>query len=158
MKITKRNGESEEFDRTNVESSIRNAGTDEETARTISNIVSEKKCKSTKEIRKVVHRELKKRDTEVARRYDESRSLVARKAIDALRGTARLSKEAMTNLNLRTGDRFTVMHGNNRHSLKVERDNETSILWNEIRLHAEDLETIGITDGRDLIARRNQIV
>jgi len=154
MKITKQNGKMEEFDRANVERSIRNAGADEKTAKDIATIVAEKKCESTKEIRSVVNKELKKMNSNVAEKYRESRRLVVRNAVDAARGAARMSKDAMANLDLKAGDNFTAMNGNKRHTLRAERDDKTDIRWNDIRLHPDDMNTLNVSDGKNLVVRR----
>jgi len=165
MKILKENGTSEDFDIAKVEASIRNIGRDDKTAKEIAKIVSEKKSESTKEIRNHVSKELRHRNAEAARNYEESRSaarryiesriLVATTGDKVVKGTALLPKQAMANLNLEEGDHFMVMHGTQSHMMMAKVDDNPSTRWNEIRLHASDLDNIGAAEGRDIIAQRN---
>ena len=165
MDILKENGKSEEFDSAKIEASVRNVGRDEQTAHEIAVIVTDRNPKSTKDIRTIVNKELKNRTAEAARTYEESRTatrkflecrtLVAKTDDNALTGLARLSKEAMANLNLSAGDQFMVMHGTQRHALTAERNDEPSMRWNEIRLHNDDMQKIGASDGWDIVAQRN---
>lgn len=165
MKILKTNGTSEDFNIEKIEASIRNIGRDDKTAKEIAKIVSEKKSGSTLEIRNHVSKELRHRNAEAARNYEESRSavrryvesriLVATTGDKAVKGTALLPKEAMINLNLEEGDNFMIKHGTQRHSIMAKVDDNLNTRWNEIRLHADDLDNIGAAEGRDIIAQRN---
>ncbi len=159
MKIVKRNGKSEEFDMAKVRQSLRSAGEDEIIAKEIARTVSDMECRSTNEIRFVVFeelRELRSRDSEIANKYDESRCLVSRRAIETVKGTARLSQETMDAMHLESGGHLNIINGNMKHTLNVYVDEDTDTKLNEIRLHQADLEMIEATDGLRIIVQRKR--
>ena len=171
MNILKENGKEETFEISKIEESIRNVGVNEKTAKEIAFLVSDRKPSSTKDARKIISKELRNRSVEASRNYEEvrsaarsyieSRRLVAKhgnktaKGVTLLPGVALLPKNAMTRLNLDDGDRFMVMHGNQRHTLIAKLTEEDNIRWNEIWLHDDDMQNIGASDGVDIIAQRN---
>jgi len=167
MKILKENGKSEEFDSTKLEASVRNVGRDENTAREISTLVAAKNPTSTQEIRKIVSKELRNRSVDASRTYEESRSaarrymesrmLIAKNGNKAAPGMALLPKEAMSRLNLEDGDKFMVMHGTQRQALMAKLSDDSNMHWNEIGLHSDDMQNIGASDGFDIVAQRNLI-
>ena len=159
MKITKRNGKSEEFDMAKIKQSLRNAGENERIAKEIAKTISDMECGSTSEIRFAVFEELRllrNLDSEIAKKYDESRCLVARRAIEVVRGTALLSEETMEAMHLEPGGHLKIINGNQKHTLNAYINDETDAKWNEIRLHQADLVMIGASDGLEIIAQRNR--
>ncbi len=167
MSILKENGKNEEFESSKLERSIRNVGKDENTAKEISKMVTDRKPASTREIRSIVSKELRNRSVDASRNYEESRSaarrymesrmLVAKNGNKAEKGTAMLPENAMKRLNLDDGDRFMVMHGNQRQVLTAKLSEDEKIRWNEISLHKDDMHNIGASDGFDIIAQRNLV-
>jgi DNA-binding IclR family transcriptional regulator len=149
--VRKRSGETEKFEKTKLERSLRKARADEKTATDIANRVSEKEVNTTQEIRNMVVEELRKTDTEAAERYENTRRLAARAAVDAAKGIARLAEETMTRLNLKVGDTIDLCHEDHKHTVKAER---ATVGAKEIRLHEEDLKSLGITDGTQIAVRR----
>jgi DNA-binding IclR family transcriptional regulator len=149
--VKKRSGETEKFEKTKLERSLRKARADEKTATDIANRVSEKEVNTTQEIRNMVVEELRKTDTEAAERYENTRRLAARAAVDAAKGIARLAEETMTRLNLKVGDTIDLCHEDHKHTVKAER---ATVGAKEIRLHEEDLKSLGITDGTQIAVRR----
>ena len=167
MNILKENGKIEEFDISKIEASIRNVGMDEKTAKETAALVSNKKPASTKDVRSIVSRELRNRSVDASRNYEESRSaarryiesrmLVARTGNNAAKGVALLPKAAMTRLNLDDGDRFMIMHGTQKQTLAAKLIGDDSTQWNEITLHNDDLQNIGASVGFNITAQRNII-
>ena len=149
--VKKRSGETEKFDKTKLERSLRKAKVDEQKAIDITNRISEKEMNTTSEIRNMVVEELRKTDTEAATRYESTRRLAAKAAIDAAKGIARLTEETMNKLNLEVGDTINLCHKDHNHTVKAER---ATVGAKEIRLHEEDLKSLGITDGTSIAVRR----
>ena len=149
--VKKRSGETEKFDKTKLERSLRKTRVDKQKAIDITNRISEKEMNTTSEIRNMVVEELRKTDTEAATRYESTRRLAAKTAIDAAKGVARLTEETMNKLNLEVGDTINLCHENHKHTVKTER---AAIGAKEIRLHEEDLKSLGITDGTSIAVRR----
>ena len=149
--VRKRSGETEKFDKTKLERSLRKARIDEKTAIDITNRVSEKELNTTDEIRKMVAEELRKTDAKAAERYEDTRRLAAKAAIDAAKGTARMTEETMNRLNLEVGDTIELCHEDHKHTVKAER---AAMGLKEIRLHEEDLKALGVTDGISIAVRR----
>ncbi len=149
--VRKRSGETEKFEKTKLERSLRKARADEKTATDIANRVSEKEVNTTQEIRNMVVEELRKTNTEAAERYEDTRRLAAKAAVDTAKGIARLAEETMTRLNLKAGDTIDLCHEDHKHTVKAER---ATVGAKEIRLHEEDLKSLGITDGTQIAVRR----
>lgn len=151
--IKKKDGGTEKFDRKKLEQSIRNAGADERTAREVAAKVLEKEGMTTDEIRRTVGNELRKRKAELADRYLDTKRLAAKKAMDAAKGTARITEETMERLNLKAGDNIELMHENRKHTVRAEK---ASVGRKEIRLHEEDLRALGAKEGTQIAARRQR--
>jgi plastocyanin len=149
--VKKRSGEIEKFDKTKLERSLRKTRVDEQKAIDITNRISEKEMNTTNEIRNMVVEELRKIDTETAMRYENTRRLAARAAIDAAKGIAQLTEETMNKLNLEVGDTINLCHEDHKHTVKAEK---ATVGAKEIRLHEEDLKSLGITDGTSIAVRR----
>jgi hypothetical protein len=151
--VKKMDGRTEMFDRPKLERSIKDAGADENTAREVAAKVEDREGMTTDEIRKSVTNELRQRKAEVAERYENTKRLAAKKAVDAAKGTARITEDTMKRMNLKTGDNMELMHENNRHTVRAE---QASVGRNEIRLHEEDLKTLGAEEGTRIAARRQK--
>ncbi len=149
--VKKKDGRTEMFDRTKLERSIRDAGADENTAREVGNKVIEREGMTTDEIRKNVSNELRQRNAEVAERYVNTKRLAAKKAVDAAKGTARITENCMKKLNLKSGDTIELIHKDRRHKVKAEM---ASIGRIEIHLHEDDLKALGAEEGTRIAARR----
>lgn len=151
--INKKDRRTEPFDRAKLERSIRDADIDENTAREIARKVPEKEGITTDEIRRIVAEELKKRKPEAAERYTDTRRLAARKAVDAVKGIARLTKETMSMLKVKSGDTINVLHRDKTHKVRTE---IAPVDRKEIQLHEEDLRTIGASDGTRVAVQRSR--
>ncbi len=150
--VKKRSGKTEKFDKAKLERSLRKARVDEKTAMDISNRASEKELNTTDEIRKMVAEELRKTDAKAAERYEGTRRLAARAAIDAAKGIARLTEETMNGLKLEVGDTIDLCHEDRKHTVKAEK---AAVGVKEIRLHEEDLKALGVTDRTQIAVRRH---
>ncbi|MCK5037805.1 MAG: hypothetical protein KAS16_01785 [Thermoplasmata archaeon] len=156
MKIEKRNGKTMEFNSMKLQHSIQSAGANRERAEEIEQCVSDKKCRTTQEIRAVVSKELHRTDPDTAKSYDDTRRLVANTATDTAMGVAMMSQKAMADLHLESGDYFTIVHGSQRERLEARKDDHEDKPWDEVRLHIQDLEAFGIQKGRNVIARKEK--
>ena len=151
--VKKIDGRTEMFNRTKLERSIRDAGADENMAREVAAKVKEREGMTTDEIRKTISNELRQRKAEVAERYVNTKRLAAKKAVDAAKGTARITEDTMKRMNLKTGDNMELMHENKRHTVRAE---QASVGRNEIRLHEEDLKALGVKEGTRIAVRRQR--
>ena len=150
--VNKRTETQEEFDRAKLEESITRAGATEETAKEIASRIDPTTLKTTEEIRRHVVEELRKTDAAIAERYERTRNLAAKKAMEAVMGTVRLHMETMKALGANTGDTIIVEYGGNTHTLTAE---TASVERREMHLHERDLETLGATEGARLAVRRS---
>ena len=150
--VNKRTDTQEEFDRAKLEGSLTRAGATEETAKEIASGIDPTTLKTTEEIRRHVVEELRKTDAAIAERYERTRNLAAKKAMEAAMGTVRLHMETMKALGANTGDSITIEHRGNTHTLKAE---TAPVEIREIHLHETDLEKLGATEGTKLAARRS---
>ncbi len=150
--VNKRTETQEEFDRAKLEESVRRAGATEETAKEIASRIDPATLKTTEEIRRHVVEELRKTDAAIAERYERTRNLAAKKAMEAVMGTVRLHMETMKALGANTGDTIVIEHLENTHTLRAE---TASVERKEMHLHKRDLETLGATEGARLAVRRS---
>jgi hypothetical protein len=153
VNVKKKDGRTEEFKRTKIEHSLKNVGVNEANAKEIANKVPEKDGMTTTEIRESVQKELRNRNKEAAEKYESARRLAAKKAIDAAKGTAKLTEEALNRLNMRPGETLELCHKDNRVTLRAEKG---LIARNEIRLHEDDLKKIGAPEGTRIVARKKR--
>ena len=151
--VRKKNGKSERFDRTKIERSIRDSGADERTAKEVARMVPEKEDTTSEEVRRAVARELRKRNAKFADNYDATRRLAASKAIDAAKGTAHITEDAMKGLNVRKGDTIELIHGEKRHTVKVERTTPGEM---RIHLNESDLKVLGAPEGARVSVQRRK--
>lgn len=149
--INKRKGTPEEFNRQKLEKSITTAGVPENVAREIASAIDPNTTRTTDDIRRRVAEELRKRDPAVADRYELTRNLAARKAVDAAAGTAKLNLETIKALGASPGDQIVIEHHGITHTLRAE---PAPVERWEMHLHENDLNKLGATDGAKLAARR----
>lgn len=149
--VMKIDGRTENFDRAKIERSIRLAGADENVAKEIANIIPDVAAPTTNGIREIVTEELRKRDADAAKRYEETRQLIAKRAVDAAKGTARLTEDTMHRLNLSPGDPIELRFANKTHSVKTEKGASNT---KNIQLTEEDLKIIGAAEGTRIAVRR----
>ncbi|MFQ6128339.1 MAG: ATP cone domain-containing protein [Thermoplasmata archaeon] len=149
--VRKMDGRLESFNRAKIVQSVLRAGGDEKLAISIANAVPEEVALTTANIRQKVANELTKKDKEIARRYWETRRLVARKSVDAAEGSAKLAEEAMSRLSLRPGDPLQICYAENKHNVMAD---EGAADPGNIQLHENDLTRIGATEGNRIAVRR----
>ncbi len=150
--LNKRTGTQEEFNKAKLEESVTRAGATEEAAREIASRIDPTTMNTTEEIRTRVVEELRKTDATIAERYERTRNLAARKAVEAAAGTVRLHVETITALGADPGDTIVVEHAGNTHTLTAE---TAPVERREIHLHERDLEKLGATEGTKLATRRS---
>ncbi len=153
MNVRKKNGKSESFDRTKIERSIRDSGADETTAKEVARMVPETEDTTSEEIRRAVSRELRKRSAKFADNYDATRRLAASKAIDAAKGAANITEDAMKGLNVKRGDTIELIHREKRHSVKVE---GTAPGEMRIHLNESDLKVLDAPEGTRVSVQRRK--
>jgi hypothetical protein len=150
--VVKRAETQEEFNTTKLEASITRAGATEETAREIAARIDPATLRTTEEIRARVAEELRNTDPTLAERYEATRNLAARRAVEISAGAVILHTETLRALGVNPGDTITVEHGGNTHTLRAE---AASVEMGEMHLHETDLERLGATEGTRLAARRS---
>ena len=153
-KVTKEDKIGQSFDRKKIERSVRKAGADEKTARDISRSVKKRDGMSTNDIRNEVYVRLIKKDPKAARKYNNSRRLVARRSSEAKPGTILLSNTSYTNLELNSGEGVDLMCGEKRFPMKAQRGTREKMEWNEVRLSGKDMDKMGVDDGSRILACR----
>jgi len=153
-KITKRSGETEEFDRKKIEDSIRNAGVDWEPAKEIAGMIHEKDGMRSSEIRKAVKTELKIIDHGLSERYSNTRRFTVKSSLKNAKGIARLSSDSFKALRIKAGDTLEIKYRDRWQKMRIEKDNGTSS-HNEIILDRHDMAAMGVIDGNRVKARKH---
>jgi hypothetical protein len=154
-RIVKVDGSVVPFDRTKLVRSMRAAGASEATSEEIAGMVeSGTERSSSQKIRQLVMRELGARDLESAKRYDATRRLVAKLAIEVESGVARLPEGTMLSMRLDQGEAFQLRNDGHARTVRAELNERTVIGKNEVRLNAEDMEGLEVEDGQRIILVR----
>ena len=152
VKITKRDGRKEEFDSTKIERSLRASGVSEEVARDVTSKVEPREGMTVDEIRTAVSKELRTRDAKLADRYDDTRHMTARSAVEAAEGTVKMTEEAMRTLRVNVGDHVELSFSGNMRKLRAEKAPHDVT---GIQLHESELKALGAHDGVRIAVRRH---
>ena len=148
-RIVKVDGSVVPFDRTKLVRSMRAAGVDEATSEDVAGtIASGTERSSSQEIRHQVMQELGARDRESAERYDATRRLVAKMAIEVEGGVARLPEGTMLSMRLGQGEAIQLRNDGRAVTVRAELNGRAVIGKDEVRLNAEDLERLEVEDGQ----------
>lgn len=149
--VRKMDGRVESFNRAKIEQSVLRAGGEKNLAVKVAKAIPEEVALTTANIRQRVTNELSKKDAETAKRYWETRRLIARESTDATQGTARITEQVMNRLNVKPGEPVMICLAENRHNVKAKRD---AVNPRNIQLHEEDMRKIGATEGNRIAVRR----
>jgi len=150
-KLKKRSGQEEEFNRTKLEGSLRKAGATEETVRHVAERIRPREGMTTSELRGQVATELKSRNPEVAKRYENTRARVAKTGATVPRGSAYLHEETLRALGVKAGDTIEVTHGGKTHRVRAE---VSPVQQREIHLHDEAFKALGASAGTKIGFKR----
>ena len=151
--ITKRSGNTEEFDRKKIEDSLRNAGADLFTAKEIGDRIQEKEGMTTTDIREALDLELKKINQELSERYSQVRRFTAMNSSKISKGIAWLSKDSIDALEITAGDTLEIKYRDRWQKMRIE-ENDGASSHNEIILNKDDMAAIGVIDGNRVKARK----
>jgi len=153
-KIKKRSGREEEYDRSKLERSIKRAGADEPTSRTISERIKPSEGLTTREIRRQVSTELKDQNPEAGKRYESTRSHVVAVSSAVKKGSARLHTDMLKELGAKAGETLEVSHEGKSHKVNIE---PSPADRREIQLHSEALKALGASKGKRVAVRRARV-
>jgi hypothetical protein len=155
INVSKRNGRLENFDRNKIAHSVQNAGLNERMAKEVASMIPKREGISSDEIRKLVSYEIEARDKNAARRYEEWRRLVVKSHFRS-RGVARLSKNALNNLGISSGEEMKIRYREKNFTLTADVNDSINTPWKEVRIHKEDMMNIGIDEGDCVSVRKNE--
>jgi len=152
VNVKKRNGSMQMFERSKIERSLRESGASESVAREVSASVHEREGMTVDEIRSMVSRELRSRDARAADHYDNTRRMVARRAVEAAsRGTARMSTEAMRTMRIRAGEPVEISFSGRTQTLLAETAPKGV---SGVQVSESDLNALGAREGMKVEVRR----
>jgi len=159
LDVTKADGSVETFDRSKLERSLRSAGADEATASEVALRVEGQLRvagirATTREVRSLVMEQLARRDPDSADRYDGTRKLVVRPAVEATTGVARLPPGVVASMRLRNGGTLHLVVRGHWRILGVEVNERTAILGDEVRLNVSDMRALGVHSGDRVLVTR----
>ncbi len=149
MKIQKKSGELQEFDRRKLEESVRRAGASQDVAKRIAEKIQPSEGMSTQDIRRRVSDELRNENMALSGAYMSARRLRARAAQDLSAGVARLHTDHLRGLS--SDQSAMLVHGNKRAELRVEPS--ASAASHEVLLSSADLQRLGIQEGSRVAVR-----
>lgn len=149
MKIRKRNGELEEFDRGKIERSALSAGASAEVAKRISERVQPSEGISTDDLRKRVAEELLRESAVLSGAYMSTRRLRAHSVPDVSQGVARLHVDHMRGL--RSEPEAILLNASKRAEVRLEP--APSIDKRAINLSKADMDRIGVQEGSKVSVR-----
>jgi hypothetical protein len=155
--VFKSDGSVVPFDREKLVQSVWAAGASEATSEEVANEIGSKgDSMSSHEIRQLVMLELGERDQSAARRYDASRRLVARLAVEVPCGVVRLPAGILMSMGLSQGETVQLYPDDRVRTVQAELNEWTVIAKNEVRLNTQDLEELHVEDGgRILLVRQS---
>lgn len=139
------------FDREKLEQSIRLAGTDDETAREVGDRIHIVEGMSTDDIRKHVYEELRNHDPVAAQRYMRTFRFSACRSNHGQKGVAGVSGNTLHRLRIRVGDTFLLERGGKTFRMTI---GEADIPDNEVCIHEEDMERLGIEEGDKVVSKK----
>ncbi len=140
-KITKLNGSFEHFDIKKLERSIMNVGVSRQVASDIAQGIPVKTGLTTKDIRKRVTVQLRKKAPRFAERYALTLRMDAVESSEVKSGTVAISQRTLTRMQAEEGDTVTIILGSKRHEFEIRYRNITP---GEIWLNKEDVERMGV--------------
>jgi hypothetical protein len=149
--IKKRDGRKEAFNASKLERSLRTAGASERVAREVARAVRVHEGMTVTDVRALASRELRRRDPRAADRYDGTRQLVARAAVDAVQGTALMTDGSMQALRVGRGEDVELTFYGRTHRLRAERAPPGA---RGIQLDPAEMTALGARDGARVIVRR----
>lgn len=149
MKIRKKSGELQEFDRRKLEESIRRAGASSDVVKRVAERIQPSEGLSTQDLRRTVADELRSENMALSGAYMSARRLRARAAQDLSTGVARLHADHLRGLS--SGLNAMLVHGSNRAELRVEPT--ASAAAHEVLLSRADLQRLGIQEGSRVAVR-----
>jgi len=149
VRIRKKSGELQEFDRRKLGESIRRAGASQDVAKRIAERIQPSEGMSSQDVRRRVADELRNENMALSGAYVSARRLRARAAQDLSTGVARLHADHMRGLG--SDQRAMLVNEDKRAELRVEPT--TSAASHEVLLSSADLQRLGIQEGSRVAVR-----
>lgn len=149
MKIRKKSGESADFDRGKLETSMQNAGASADVVKRISERIQPSEGLSTDDLRKSVAEELLKENAALSGAYMSTKRLRVRSASDLASGVARLHAEHVRGL--RSDVNAILLYASKKAEVRLEPSPAAD--RNEIHLNKVDIDKLGVQDGSRVSVR-----
>lgn len=140
LRLTKRSGRLEPFDRRKLIESIVRSGGNYRIAHDVLAELVFRQGMTTDELRREVVGCLQKTDPVLAQRYKYTHTLWAHSHPALAGDSAYLNPETITQLGIDSGHYVQVLHGNRRHSVPVEPSNDVPL--RQVRLLPQTLELL----------------
>jgi len=145
MKIRKRMGIPQEFDRSKIQRSMECSGVPTSIASMIAAEVKPKEDMSTEEIRKYVVNRLKQENPAYAASYESTRRLNIRGSAYVSKGVCRINEDFMSRMGLEPGQNVMLMSGDSRIDLRAE--SVPSLSSREVLVNDTDLNALRAPPG-----------
>jgi len=149
MKIRKKSGEHEDFDRNKLERSLLNAGASADVAKRVSERIKLSEGLSTDDLRMRVAEELLKENAALSGAYLSSRSLIVRTGSDLTPGNAGVHTEHTRGLRPNPG--AVLFSANKRAEVRLQ--HVPSASPREIHLSKADMDGLGVQEGSRIAVR-----
>lgn len=143
MKIQKKSGELEEFDRRKLEESIKRAGASPEVVKRVSEKIQPSEGLSTQDLRRRVAEELQRENSALSGAYMSTRTMRTRASPELNSGVARIHAEHLRGL--RSDQNALLVHGSKRAEFHIEPTSTAAA--HEVHLNKVDLDRLGIQEG-----------
>jgi hypothetical protein len=144
-KVSKRSGESEEFDRQKLEESVRRAGASPEVAKRVAHQAEPKGDTSSDELRRRVADELRKESTALSGAYLSTKMLRTRTASDLKSGIVRIHEDLLKRQGAKSGEHVMLRHKD--HEAKVQIESDSNLHPREIAVSGSDLDRLEAQEG-----------
>jgi hypothetical protein len=154
-RLTKRIGTLEEFQRSKVEGSLRRSGaTDDVISKTVQRVTPVDEGERTSAFRTRISTELKSQSPETARRYENSRRLMAGRSQTVTEGTAQVNPATLRSYGWKPGETVKVRHDDKSLSVKVEESAQADL--RAVQFNSRTLTDLGVSEGTRVCLSKNR--
>jgi hypothetical protein len=154
MKLTKRDGTHEEFQRSKLEENLRRIGVANDAIQAALEHVKPTDGENTAAFRNRIAAELRSQSPELARRYENSRRLEVNQSDNVAEGTAGINPTTLRHYGWKSGESVNAQHG--KKSLQVKVEESTKAGTCTVRFNPRTLSSLGASEGTTISLTHQQ--
>jgi len=151
-KVRKSNGETEDFEKSKIERSLKRAGADKDSITRIKKIISDSDYKSTDEIRRKITAELKNEgEKKIAEKFARTkrRKVIPSEKVD--KGFVKLHQSTLETLDVEENSDVILSYGKKKITLKAQKSHSGKRV---ARLNPSDFKKVNLGEGKKVSIRK----